>query len=67
MLKVATSNVVEGPLKLLLPSGHGKFPFSILGLGDVAIPGLFAALMLRFDIFVKRTLQESETSRTSKK
>jgi len=53
MLKVATSNSLEGPLKLLLPAG-GKsvdFPFSILGLGDVAVPGFLAALILRFDAF----------------
>ena len=53
MLKVATSNSLEGPLKLILPNGNasGEFPFSVLGLGDIAVPGFLAALLLRFDIF----------------
>ena len=53
MMKVATSNSLEGPLKLILPNGNasGDFPFSILGLGDIAIPGFLAALLLRCDIF----------------
>ncbi len=45
MLTVATSDVVVGPTRLLfpkLPGGSGEaagFPFSLLGLGDVAVPG----------------------------
>jgi hypothetical protein len=46
MLTVATSNVITGPTRLLfprLPGGMGEaadFPFSLLGLGDIAIPGV---------------------------
>jgi minor histocompatibility antigen H13 len=45
MLTVATSDVITGPTRLLfprIPGGVGEaaeFPFSLLGLGDVAIPG----------------------------
>jgi minor histocompatibility antigen H13 len=37
----------EGPIKVLWPRGEGKF--SLLGLGDIVIPGFFISLMLRFD------------------
>ncbi|KAI7839759.1 hypothetical protein COHA_006563 [Chlorella ohadii] len=55
MLQVATSDVVTGPIRLLFPRIPGSigeaanFPFSLLGLGDVAIPGLLACLALRYD------------------
>lgn len=40
MYTVATSGALDGPLKLLFPKGTGgPFPYSLLGLGDVAIPG----------------------------
>ncbi len=55
MLKVATSDVLTGPTRLLfpkIPGGMGEasfFPFSLLGLGDIAIPGLLCCLALRYD------------------
>jgi minor histocompatibility antigen H13 len=62
MLEVATSDQIVGPTRLLFPRASGgpataeaalregaSFPFSLLGLGDVAVPGLLACLSLRFD------------------
>ena len=61
MLTVATSDQIVGPTRLLFPRAGGAataaaamregaaFPFSLLGLGDVAVPGLLACLALRFD------------------
>lgn len=55
MLQVATSNVLVGPTRLIFPRIPGSmgeassFPFSLLGLGDVAVPGLLACLALRYD------------------
>jgi minor histocompatibility antigen H13 len=56
MLTVATSEVIDAPTRLLYPraagasSGEaGNFPYSLLGLGDVAVPGLLAGLTLRYD------------------
>ena len=55
MLAVATSDVLVGPTRLLFPRIPGTvgeastFPFSLLGLGDIAVPGLLACLALRFD------------------
>jgi minor histocompatibility antigen H13 len=51
MVTVAKS--FDGPIKLLfpviLPTLTEKGKFSLLGLGDIVIPGLFVALLLRFD------------------
>jgi minor histocompatibility antigen H13 len=55
MLTVATSEVINAPTRLLFPraggtSGEaGNFPYSLLGLGDVAVPGFLAGLALRYD------------------
>lgn len=62
MVHVATN--FDGPIKILFPrnalevwhdmSQHGfsseiAFKFSLLGLGDIVVPGVFAALALAFD------------------
>ena len=43
----------DGPIKLLFPrvlsTLETKGQFSLLGLGDIVIPGLFVAILLRFD------------------
>lgn len=45
MLQVATSDIITGPTRLLFPRAAGgvreaaDFPYSLLGLGDIAIPG----------------------------
>lgn len=54
MLTVATSSAVAAPTRLLFPrvsaAGEiGAFPFSLLGLGDIVVPGLLAGLALRYD------------------
>ncbi|ETV71109.1 hypothetical protein H257_13509 [Aphanomyces astaci] len=53
MVTVATK--FDGPIKLLFPrvfaTATEKAKFSLLGLGDIVIPGIFVALLLRFDAF----------------
>ena len=57
MMTVATSDLINAPTRLLFPKAPsadlaadtGAFPFSLLGLGDVAVPGLLAGLCLRYD------------------
>jgi len=57
MMSVATNQSFNGPFRLLFPRFDDvlnplpldAFEFSLLGLGDVAIPGLLVALMLRYD------------------
>lgn len=53
MVSVAKS--LDGPIKILFPRSLTRNPetnlldMSLLGLGDIVIPGFFLALMLRFD------------------
>lgn len=48
MVSVAKS--FDAPIKLLFPTADAQRPFSMLGLGDIVIPGIFVALALRFDV-----------------
>jgi len=52
MLTVAKG--INAPIKLMFPKDYsGEKPqFSILGLGDIVIPGIFVSLCLRYD-FIK--------------
>ncbi|CAG5116530.1 unnamed protein product [Candidula unifasciata] len=57
MVTVAKS--FEAPIKLVFPQdilerGLAADNFSMLGLGDIVIPGIFVALLLRFDMSLKR-------------
>ena len=53
---VTVAKNLDGPIKILFPRGSldpdpetGKLNLSLLGLGDIVIPGFFLALLLRFD------------------
>ena len=50
MLTVAKS--IDAPIKILFPTDWSAEPpkFSLLGLGDIVIPGIFMAMCLRYDI-----------------
>lgn len=48
MVNVAKS--FDAPIKLLFPTRDALRPYSMLGLGDIVIPGIFVALALRFDV-----------------
>ncbi|KAG6493023.1 hypothetical protein ZIOFF_047996 [Zingiber officinale] len=48
MVSVAKS--FDAPIKLIFPTSDAERPFSMLGLGDIVIPGIFVALALRFDV-----------------
>ena len=56
MVTVAKS--LDGPIKILFPRSltpdveTGKLEMSLLGLGDIVIPGFFLALLLRFDAHI---------------
>uniref|UniRef100_A0A6P7G2Y6 Minor histocompatibility antigen H13 n=1 Tax=Diabrotica virgifera virgifera TaxID=50390 RepID=A0A6P7G2Y6_DIAVI len=57
MVTVAKS--FEAPIKLVFPqdllqNGFAANNFAMLGLGDIIIPGIFIALLLRFDNSLKR-------------
>jgi len=52
MVTVARS--FEAPVKLLFPQMTAGESPSMLGLGDIVIPGIFIALLLRYDYFQLR-------------
>jgi minor histocompatibility antigen H13 len=61
MLTVAKS--IDAPIKLLFPKPlsditEGGFPFSLLGLGDIIVPGIFLSLAYRFDVFMEKKLEK---------
>lgn len=53
MLTVAKN--IDAPIKLQFPRDLSATPpqYSILGLGDIVIPGIFMSLCLRFDVLKK--------------
>ena len=63
MVTVAKS--IDAPIKLMFPIDLTTTPikFSILGLGDIVIPGIFIALCIRYDI--NRILQKSTQDKTA--
>jgi minor histocompatibility antigen H13 len=50
---VTVAKNLDGPIKLMFPKAPGYGTeikdFSIIGLGDIVIPGVFVALMIRYD------------------
>lgn len=58
MLTVAKG--IEAPIKLMFPKDYsGEKPqYSILGLGDLIIPGVFVSLCLRYDVL--RTIDQEK-------
>lgn len=56
---VTVAKNFEAPIKLVFPqdiitNGLSASNFAMLGLGDIVIPGIFIALLLRFDNSLKR-------------
>ncbi|CDJ49007.1 signal peptide peptidase domain-containing protein, putative [Eimeria brunetti] len=47
---VSVAKAFEGPAKLMFPVHISPLQYSILGLGDVVIPGVLIAMCLRFDL-----------------
>jgi minor histocompatibility antigen H13 len=70
MVKVATS--LDAPIKVVFPKNFIQMvmqqetpKFSMLGLGDIVIPGLFLALLLRYDRARHMRLQEASRAATA--
>jgi len=67
MVTVATK--IEAPVKLLFAGNSvptlGKYPFAVLGLGDIVIPGVFLAMLRQFDIEQWYNNNESTTTTTT--
>jgi len=52
MVTVAKS--FDGPAKIIFPIQFDPFRPSILGLGDIVVPGFFLSMTLRFDAFLAK-------------
>eukprot|EP00927_Polykrikos_kofoidii_P051052 TRINITY_DN44868_c0_g1_i1.p1 TRINITY_DN44868_c0_g1~~TRINITY_DN44868_c0_g1_i1.p1 ORF type:complete len:500 (+),score=60.95 TRINITY_DN44868_c0_g1_i1:70-1500(+) len=55
---VTVAKGVQGPIKLLFPrriDGCGDLEFSMLGLGDIVVPGFFLALLAKWDAVILET------------
>ena len=50
MVSVATQ--FQGPIKIIFPVSFDPWKQSILGLGDIVIPGVLVAMCLRFDAYL---------------
>jgi len=62
MITVATK--IDAPIKLVFP-GPGRG--SILGLGDVVLPGIMIAIALRFDLYLHYLRKQKPSSDSSSK
>ncbi|CDJ43582.1 signal peptide peptidase domain-containing protein, putative [Eimeria tenella] len=58
---VSVAKAFEGPAKLMFPVQLSPLQYSILGLGDVVIPGVLIAMCLRFDLFLYQKQQNAAT------
>ena len=67
-MKVATG--VKGPIKFVFPKvlpaplEYTRESFSMLGLGDVVVPGFFIAFLLAFDAYNARKEGKNTTENT---
>jgi len=60
---VTVAKNLEGPIKLMFPKRfdwNEQKDFNMIGLGDIVIPGVFVALMLRYDYL--RNLEKARKS-----
>ena len=62
MVTVATQ--LDLPIKLLFPADPTglNMRFNILGIGDIALPGVYCAMMLRYDFFKAVTKDKNKFS-----
>ena len=47
---VSVAKNFDAPIKLLFPKSVAQTDFSMLGLGDIVIPGIMVAIVLRYDL-----------------
>lgn len=53
---VTVARGIDAPIKLLFPKPNGEF--SLLGLGDIILPGVFITLAYRYDFFLRINRKE---------
>jgi minor histocompatibility antigen H13 len=58
-LMVTVATAIDGPIKLVFP---GPARVSMLGLGDVVLPGIVIALALRFDLYLHYLYKQKKSA-----
>ena len=58
-LMVTVATTIDGPIKLVFP---GPARGSMLGLGDVVLPGIVIALALRFDLYLHYLYKQKKSA-----
>jgi minor histocompatibility antigen H13 len=58
-LMVTVATTIDGPIKLVFP---GPERGSMLGLGDVVLPGIMMALALRFDLYLHYLSKQTKST-----
>ncbi|QIW94558.1 hypothetical protein AMS68_000076 [Peltaster fructicola] len=64
-LMVTVATKLDQPIKLLFPrpdADTAKRAYSMLGLGDIVLPGLMVGLALRFDLFMFYSRQQAKSA-----
>ncbi|KAF7952574.1 uncharacterized protein EAE97_002071 [Botrytis byssoidea] len=62
-LMVTVATTLDVPIKLVFPAGESGRG-SMLGLGDIVLPGILVALALRFDLYLHYLYLQKPTSST---
>ena len=55
---VSVAKGLDSPIKLKFPKDNTLEQFSILGLGDIIVPGMYVVLCLKYDVdrYIKKNL-----------
>lgn len=69
-LMVTVAKNLDGPIKLMFPKmldWQTQKDFNMIGLGDIVIPGVFVALMIRYDYYreYQKIIKDSKTVKDS--
>ena len=59
---VTVAKNIKGPIKLMFPKKLNPIvdkDYNMIGLGDIVIPGVYVALMLRFDIYLYKKVNNN--------
>jgi len=60
---VTVARELNLPIKLLFPQGDSIITFYMLGIGDIILPGIFVALMYRYDFLRALTSEKLSLAR----
>ncbi|KAF1808811.1 hypothetical protein P152DRAFT_443244 [Eremomyces bilateralis CBS 781.70] len=71
-MMIAVAKALDAPIKLMFPrppppsAGPGQTFYSMLGLGDIVLPGIFVGLALRFDLYMYYLRKQTKAATSAK-